>query len=328
MAMDIVCALRTFLRVADAGSFSAAALDLDLTQPAVSRQVSALEAHLNMRLLHRSTTALALTAEGMQMIPMALKVIDAVEALGESAGSEGTVSGKVRLSLPAPLVLDISDRLAALLYHHPELSIEVLFREGPSDLVGEGIDLEVRLGTIADSNLVCRRIGWTTSFLVAAPVYLERRAAPRTFEDINRHDCICSSLHGDSRSWLFSNGTDEVAVRIAPRLVVNSAVAVHRATLAGAGIAILSHTLAAPDIEAGRLINLLPDFPPARLPITLVYPSRHNVPLRVRTVLDLLVATMRDDLLMASSPTPDSNRRSAAKTTSTEARPATQSAAA
>ena len=105
--MDIVCALRSFLRVAEAGSFSAAAIDLNLTQPAVSRQVSALEAHLNTRLLHRSTTALALTAEGERMIPLARKVVDAVEALGESAGPAEAASGKanpdelVRLGLAA-----------------------------------------------------------------------------------------------------------------------------------------------------------------------------------------------------------------------------------
>src|SRR3954469_20582984 len=112
--MDIVCALRSFLRVAEAGSFSAAAIDLNLTQPAVSRQVSALEAHLNTRLLHRSTTALALTAEGERMVPLARNVFDAVEALGKSAGAAETASGKVRLSLPAPLGLYISDRLASL----------------------------------------------------------------------------------------------------------------------------------------------------------------------------------------------------------------------
>lgn len=299
--MDIVCALRTFLRVAEAGSFSAAAIDLRLTQPAVSRQVSALEAHLNTRLLHRSTTGLALTAEGEQMIPMALKVIEAVEALDDSAGPVGTVSGKVRLSLPAPLGLYMSDRLANLLDRHQDLSVEMLFREEPSDLVEEGIDLEVRLGPISDSSLVCRRIGWTTAFLVAAPAYLERRALPRTLEDLSRHNCICYTRGGDSRSWRFSNGADEVAVRIAPRLVVNNAVAVHRAALAGVGIAILSHVLAVPDIEVGRLVNLVPDFPPARLPINLAYPTRRNVPLRVRTIIDYLVAAMRDDPLMASS---------------------------
>ncbi|MER8825173.1 LysR family transcriptional regulator [Mesorhizobium sp. M0938] len=307
--MDIVCALRAFLRVAEAGSFSAAAIDLKLTQPAVSRQVSALEAQLDTRLLHRSTTALALTSEGERMIPMALRVIEAVEALGESAGPVGTASGKVRLSLPAPLGLYISDRFAAFLDRHPELSVELLFREEPSDLIGEGIDLEVRLGPVADSSLICRRIGWTTAFLVASPSYLEKPSMPRTLEDLNRHDCICYNRGGGGRSWKFSNGADEVAVRIAPRLVVDNAVAVHRAVLAGAGIAILTHILAAPDIGAGRLINLVPDFPPARLPINLVYSSRRNMPLRVRTIIDYLVAAMREDPFMASSASgPDESR--------------------
>jgi len=302
--MDIVCALRTFLRVAETGSFSAAAIDLRLTQPAVSRQISALETHFDTRLLHRSTTALALTAEGERMIPMARKVIEAVEALGESAGPAGGASGKVRLSLPAPLGLYMSDRLAPLLDRHPELSVELLFREEPSDLVEEGIDFEVRLGPVTDCSLVCRRIGWTTAFLVAAPAYLEKRSLPRTLEDLSHHDCISYSRGGDGRSWLFSNGADEVAVRIAPRIVVNNAVAVHRAALAGAGIAILSHILAIPDIEAGRLVNLMPGYPPARLPINLIYTSRRNMPLRVRTIIDYLVAVMREDPLMSSSSIP------------------------
>lgn len=124
--MDIVCALRSFLRVAEAGSFSAAAIDLNLTQPAVSRQVSALEEHLNTSLLHRSTTALALTAEGERMIPLARRVVDAVEALSESAGPAEAAPGKVRLSLPAPLGLYLSDRLATLLGRHPDLALSTL----------------------------------------------------------------------------------------------------------------------------------------------------------------------------------------------------------
>jgi DNA-binding transcriptional LysR family regulator len=300
--MDIVCALRTFLRVAETGSFSAAAVDLNLTQPAVSRQISALEAYLNTRLLHRTTSALALTVEGEQVIPMALRVVEAVDALGDNAFADGAmVSGKVRLSLPAPLGLYVSDRLQNLLESHPGLAVELLFREEPSDLIGEGIDLEVRLGAVADSSLMCRRIGWTTAFLVAAPDYLQTRAAPKTPEDLAAHACICYSRGGDGRSWSFSNGADEVSMRIAPRLIANNSVAVHRATLAGAGLAILSHILAGPDIEAGRLKNVMPDFPPTRLPINLVYPSRRNMPLRVRTAIDFLVEAIGEDPLMASS---------------------------
>jgi len=299
--MDLVSALRTFLRVAQTRSFSAAAIDLNLTQPAVSRQVSALEAHLKTRLLHRTTSALALTAEGEQMLPMALRVVEAVEALSEASGAEGaTVSGKVRLSLPAPLGLSISDRLARLLDDHPSLAVELILREEASDLVADAIDLEVRLGPVGDSSLICRRIGWTTAFLVASPSYLKARGIPQAPQDISGHSCICYSRAGDGRSWSFSNGSDEMVVRVEPRLVANNSMAVHRATLAGAGLGVLSHILAGPDIEAGRLVKLMPDFPPTRLPINVVYPSRKNMPLRVTTVLDFLIQSVRGDALMAA----------------------------
>ncbi|CAM5776205.1 LysR family transcriptional regulator [Labrys miyagiensis] len=298
--MDIVSALRTFLRVAETGSFSAAALDLNLTQPAVSRQVSALETHLNTRLFHRTTVALALTAEGEGMIPMAMRVVEAVESLGETACPGGApVSGKVRLSLPAPLGLYMSERLAGLLRRHPALAVDLVFRDDPSDLVGDGIDIEVRIGQVADNSLVCRRIGWTTAYLVAAPCYLEGRPGVAAPDDLPVHDCICYSRAGDGRSWSFSNGADDVAVRIAPRMTANNAVAVHRAALAGGGLAILSHILVCQDIAEGRLISLMQDFPPARLPINAVYPSRRNMPPRVRAVLDFLVEAVREDPLMA-----------------------------
>lgn len=300
--MDVVSALKTFLRVAETGSFSAAAIDLGLTQPAVSRQVSALEAHLNTRLLHRTTNALALTVEGEKMIPMALQVLEAVDALGETSCNEaGSASGKVRLSLPAPLGLYISDRLPALLDRHSELTVELIFREEPSDLVAEAIDLEVRLGMVGDSSLICRRIGWTTACLVAAPSYLMHRRAPHVPDEISGHNCICYSRAGDGRSWSFSNGADEARIRITPRLIANNSMGVHRAALAGGGLAVLSHILADPDVEAGRLIRLMPEFPPTRLPINVVYPSRRNIPLRVRTVLDFLVSAVHDDRLMVPS---------------------------
>ncbi|CEJ13806.1 HTH-type transcriptional regulator DmlR [bacterium YEK0313] len=300
--MDIVSALKTYLRVVETGSFSGAAVDLGLTQPAVSRQVSALEAHFGSRLLHRTTNALALTAEGERMIPMALKVIEAVDALGETADREAAAaSGKVRLSVPAPLGLYLSGRLPALLDAHPRLQLELIFRGEPSDLIAEAIDLEVRLGDAGSSGLICRRIGWTTAFLVASRDYLKRKGAPRSPEEIQGHDCMCYDRGGNGRSWRFSNGADDIAVRVAPRLVANNPVAVHRAALMGGGLAILSHILVKDDIEVGRLTNVMPDFPPARLPINVVYPSRRNLPQRVRTVLDFMVDVVRQDTLMASA---------------------------
>jgi DNA-binding transcriptional LysR family regulator len=299
--MDVVSALRTFLRVAETGSFSAAALDLGLTQPAVSRQVSALEEHYSTRLFHRSTNALSLTVEGEQMIPMAVKVIEAVETLGETASPEGTTaSGKVRMSLPAPLGLYISDRLPTFLKKHPGLSVDMAFSEQPSDLVGGGIDLEVRLGEVTDSGLICRRIGWTTAFLVAAPSYLEGRPVPMNPDQIAGHDCICYNRGGEGRSWSFLNGAEEEKIKVAPRMIFNNALAVHRAALAGGGLAVLSHVLVQDDIAQGRLIQLVPAFPPSRLPITVVYASRRNLPLRVRAVLDFIVEVVNRDALMGT----------------------------
>ncbi|ANM11275.1 MULTISPECIES: LysR family transcriptional regulator [unclassified Rhizobium] len=300
--MDIVSALRTFQRVVETGSFSAAAHDLDVTQPAVSRQVAALEGHFNTRLLHRTTSGLSLTAEGERMLPMALKIIEAVEELGDATGSDGAMaSGKVRLSVPAPLGLYLSERLGDLLAAHPKLSVELLFREQSSDMIEERLDLEVRLGSVADSSLVCRRIGWTTAFLVASPAYLARKAPPRTPKDIKEHECLCYDRAGDVATWSFSNGSEDISVRIAPRLTACSAVAIHRAALAGAGLAVLSHIIAVPDIAAGRLIPVMEDFQPSRLPITVVYPSRRNMPLRVKTVLDFLTDAIGQDPSMCAS---------------------------
>ncbi|WCK68998.1 LysR family transcriptional regulator [Agrobacterium tumefaciens] len=299
--MDVVSALRSFLRVAETGSFSAAALDLGLTQPAVSRQVSSLEEHYSTRLFHRSTNALSLTVEGEQMISMAQTVIDAVEALGETASADGIASGKVRISLPAALGLYISDRLPAFLTDHPGLSVDIVFCEQPSNLIGEGIDLEVRLGEVSDSSLICRRIGWTTAFLVAAPSYVQRRGIPGHLLELPDHDCICYNRGGEGRSWSFLNGADIERVGVNPRMMFNNTGAVHRAALAGGGLAVLSHILAREDIAAGRLVKMMPAFPPVRLPITVVYASRRNLPLRVRAVLDFLVDAVGEDVLMGTA---------------------------
>lgn len=210
-------------------------------------------------------------------------------------------SGKVRLSVPAPLGLYLSERLGDLLAAHPKLSVELLFREQSSDMIEERLDLEVRLGSVADSSLVCRRIGWTTAFLVASPAYLARKAAPRTPKDIKDHECLCYNRAGDAATWSFSNGSEDISVRISPRLTACSAVAIHRAALAGAGLAVLSHIIAVPDIAAGRLIPVMEDFQPSRLPITVVYPSRRNMPLRVKTVLDFLTDAIGRDPSMCAS---------------------------
>ncbi|MBA8881037.1 LysR family transcriptional regulator [Phyllobacterium myrsinacearum] len=304
--MDMISALQTFLRVAETGSFSVAASERHLTQPAVSRKITALEQHFDTRLLHRTTSGVALTVEGERLVPLALRIIDLFDELGDSVGTASThASGHVRISVPTPLGLYLSERIGDLLGSHPDLSLDLIFNEGTSDLISERLDLEVRLGTPADSSLICRRIGWTTAFLVASPSYVAHRSPLQKLSDIHGHDCISYGRVGDGYVWHFSTGAEDVCMNIAPKMLANNALGVHRAAVAGAGLAVLSHIIAAPDITAGRLVNLLPAYPPTRFPIYVVYPSRRNIPLRVRTVLDFLTAAVREDPLMNGVSTVD-----------------------
>jgi DNA-binding transcriptional LysR family regulator len=297
--MDLITVLRTFLRVAETGSFSAVAAELRVTQPAISRQVTALEQQVGVRLVHRSTHAVTLTDDGRELIGPAQQVLDAAEALQESTSHRRrNPVGRVRLSVPAPLGLYLSTHIGRLLDRYEHLSIDLL-RDGISDLVEEGLDLEVRLGTIEDSALIARHIGSTAAFLVASPQYLQGKSLPAHPRDLQEHDCIIYHRWGDANVWWFSSPQGNLSVSVSGRFRANNATAVHRAAIEGRGIAIISHLLALEDIEKGRLRALMPEFPPLRFSLSVVYPSRRNLPLRTRVVIEFLTELMRGDPAMS-----------------------------
>ncbi|MBR0695651.1 LysR family transcriptional regulator [Bradyrhizobium lablabi] len=290
--MDLIAALRTFLRVAEVGSFSAVAEERGVTQPAVSRQVSALEEHFGTRLVQRSTHAVTLTDEGREFVPAAQQLVDSADALEERTGRRRTKPvGRVRLSVPVSLGLYFSSKLGSLIKKYDELSIELLLHDSLRDLIEEGIDLQVCVGEVSDSALISRRIGAGTLFLVAAPAYLKGRAAPKEPADLRQHDCIV--YRGDE--WWFAGPQGAVSVSVHGRFRANNSEAVRLAALNGHGVALLSHLLVADDIATGRLRALMPEFPPARVPLTLVYPSRRNLPPRIRAVIEFLSETVQAD---------------------------------
>ena len=298
--MDLIAALRTFLRVAEVGSFSAVAEERGVTQPAVSRQVSALEEHFGTRLVQRSTHAVTLTEEGRELVPAAQQLVDSADALQETTGRRRRKAvGRVRLSVPVPFGLYFSGRLDALLKKHEELSIDLILHDRLRDLIEEGIDLQLCVGQVSDSALISRRIGATTAFLVAAPDYLMKgRAAPEQPADLQKHDCIVYHRWGRDDVWWFASPEGAVSVSVRGRFRANNSEAVRRAALNGHGIALLSHLLVAEDISAGRLRVLMPAFPPARFPVTVVYPSRRNLPPRVRAVIEFLIEIIQADPAM------------------------------
>jgi DNA-binding transcriptional LysR family regulator len=294
--VDLIAALRTFLRVAEVGSFSAVAGERGVTQPAVSRQVSALEEHFGTRLVQRSTHAITLTDEGRELVPAAQQLVDSADAMQQQTGRRRTKPvGLVRLSVPLPLGLYFSGKLDSLLKKHDELSIDLILHDRLRDLIEEGIDLQVCVGEVSDSALISRRIGTTTAFLVASPDYLKGRAVPKEPADLQQHDCIVYHRWGRDDVWWFAGPEGAVSASVRGRFRANNSEAVRRAALNGQGIALLSHLLVADDIGAGRLRVLMPAFPPARFPLTVVYPSRRNLPPRVRAVIKFLSEIVQAD---------------------------------
>jgi DNA-binding transcriptional LysR family regulator len=297
--MDLIANVRSFLRVSETGSFSAVAAERGVTQPAISRQVSALEDYLGARLVQRSTQAVTLTEEGKGLIDAARELVDAADELFQSATRAAkSPEGLVRVALPVPLGLFLSDRIPALLHRYEKLSVEVVMRDRVGHLVEEGLDLEVRLGEIENPSLVCRRIGSTSTLIVAAPEYLERTRCPQHPRDLEHHDCIVNCSSGRENVWWFTEtgrSEAECSVAVRGKFSADNATAIHRAALAGQGIASLSHLLVTDDIENGRLRQLVPQFAFRRAPVYITYPSRRRLPHRTRAVIDFIVTLLQQD---------------------------------
>ncbi|TKC92741.1 LysR family transcriptional regulator [Polyangium fumosum] len=301
--MDLINNLQSFLRVAETGSFSAVAAQRGVTQPAISRQVGALEEYLGAQLVQRSTQAVTLTEEGRNLLAPAQQLVDAAEGIRNMTGrGQREPVGSVRVAVPVPLGFYFSDRVSSLLTCHGELSIDLVMRDHVGSLVEEGLDLAVVAGTVEDSSLICRRVGWTSSFVVATPEYLAGRPLPREPSDLAGHDCIVHRRRGSDGTWWFTDrrkaSTDEgreCAVKVGGRLSADNESAVYRAAVGGHGIANLSHLLVMDDIGSGRLCRLLPDHQCRRQPVYITYTSRRHLAQRTRAVMDFLVELIQED---------------------------------
>lgn len=295
--MDLISSLQSFVRVAETGSFSAVAAERGVTQPAISRQVTALEDYLRTQLVQRSTQAVTLTEEGRNLLLPAQELIDAADGIRQlSGGWSRQPSGPVRLALPVSLGLYVSDRVSALLAEFDALSIDLVMRDGCGNLVEDGLDLEVCVGEPRDAYLICRRVGSMEEVLAASPAYLSGRALPARPADLEGHDCVVHRRREGGGGWRFL-GRDaglELAVSPRGRFSADNAAAAYRAALAGQGIACLPAVLAADDLASGRLVQVLPDHPLRRHPVYVTYASR-RLPHRTRAVIDFLVRLFQAD---------------------------------
>ena len=293
--MDLIGALRAFVRVTETGSFSAVARETHVSQSAVTRLVAQLEQHFEVRLFHRTTRRLSLTDDGQVLLAHARHLLESADEMETVLGRQsGTPRGLVRLGTSVAGGLFLATRLPVLLARHPGLSVELVMRDQESDMVEERLDLAFRSGEIADASLVARRAGFLGRAVVAAPVYLERHGAPSTPEDLAAHICLIHDATAEPAVWRFTGTDGPLSVRVTGAFIANDSEAVRRAARAGHGIALLPEIQLIDDLRAGRLFRLMEDYPSQRVPVHIVYPSRRNLAPRTRVVMDFLVQQTRE----------------------------------
>lgn len=288
----LISDLRIFLAVTATGSLSAAARQLDLAPMQVSRRVAALEQELGVRLFHRTTRSVSLTAEGEALLPYACTMNEAEEsARGELSQTSSRVSGVLRMSAPSvfgqSIVLGL---LPQLLAQHPDLRIDLNVSDRMVDIVAQGLDLALRIAPLADSELVARKIIANPRVICAAPGYLSRRGQPVVTADLDTHDCII--LEAIPR-WplIIDNTLQRKSVR--GRLQTTSVDAVRTAAVQGLGLAMLTYMDVFGQLADGSLVQVqLQDAAMEELSVWAITPSRRFVPLRVKVFLDALEAAL------------------------------------
>jgi DNA-binding transcriptional LysR family regulator len=290
---DTLALFQTFVRVAEAGSFTAVATERNTSQPTISRQIATLEEHLGCPLFQRTTRSLTMTDDGRVFYEHARRTIEAAaEAESVVGRRRRKPSGKLRIAASVVFGrLHVIPRLPRFMARYPDIEIDLLMNDGFSDLVEEGIDLSIRVGMITDSSLIARRIGTTRRVVVATPDYLARKGIPKTPDDLQNHDCIVYSRLATGDNWSFTGPEGPISVPIYGRFHVNNTEGVRAAILQGLGIGYVPvwHFVDS-EIESDRLVVLLRNFEPSPQPISAVYSSRRFLPLKVRTAIDFFAA--------------------------------------
>jgi DNA-binding transcriptional LysR family regulator len=290
--MDRIGDLNLFLRVLDLGSISAAARSLDLSVAVASQRLQRLERSLGVRLLHRTTRQLRPTPEGVALAEQGRALVEDLEALTSNLSNTAKgVTGTLRVTLPATFGRQyISPLLPEFMSRHPRLRLHIDLSDQMRDLVSDGLDLAIRIGTLKDSELVAARLATDRRVLCASPEYLRHHGVPKKPEDLAKHECLLMAVSRDASDTWHLRGPDgnEVAVRVQSRLKSNLGEVIRDAALGGLGISLHSTWHVCEDLRAGRLKQVLPDY---RLPESGIYavmPERRMVLPRVRAFVESL----------------------------------------
>ena len=289
--MDRIDCLRAFVRALEGGSFSAAAKELGIGQPAVSKRIAALESEFGTQLFLRTTRKLRPTPEARRIYDLARQMLENFDMARASLNEASPrPTGTLRVSVPSSFGRRyMMPVIADYVRDYPEVRVDVRFSERFVNLVEEGVELALRIGNLQPSTLVARRLGTVQRHLVATPTYLHGRPKPRTPEDLNAHQCIIYSRLASAHEWTFESENGRHVASIDGPLLVDDADAMEEAVRHHLGIAVLPDWNAADGIRSGQLEYVLPDYSIPALPLHAVYPEVHWMSPRARSFLDLLV---------------------------------------
>ncbi|MEW4948200.1 LysR family transcriptional regulator [Pseudomonas asiatica] len=299
MAVNSFDGIREFVTSAQTLSFTAAALELGVTSSAVGKSVTRLEARLGVKLLHRTTRRLILTSEGEAFLASCLRAIDEL-AESESFLTTGQQEpvGRLRVDLPAAFGRrHILPTLIKLAVRYQKLDLSISFTERLVDILNEGVDLVVRIGTLKDDgDLVARKLGSQKLLICATPDYLQRHGIPQNREDLLRHDCIVGWRNGTRKTWMLLDEKGQVYEQeVCVKHEMGDGEMLLEMVLAGGGLAQLPTWLVQDFIEDGTLVSVLEQYEGAEMPIHVIWPRTRYIQPKVRMIIDELIALAQRD---------------------------------
>ncbi|ABE33298.1 bacterial regulatory helix-turn-helix, lysR family protein [Paraburkholderia xenovorans LB400] len=296
--MDRLTSLGVFVAAVEEGSFAGAARRFGLSAAMAGKHVSALEAELNARLLHRTTRRLSLTDTGQTYYERSKRILEAFdEAKREASDSQGTARGVLRIAAPVTFgAMHLGEVVARYMEDHPHVNVEVLLGDRYVDLIDAGVDVAIRIGKLEDPGLVTRRLAPCRMVVCASPAYLKRHGTPRKPDDLLRAQRLAFSEAVSAGDWTLHDRKNRAHVIDGPcRMTANNTQMLLASAIAGAGIVYGPTFVFGAHIRSGELVALLPAYRAADLTIQAVYPSARRIPLKVRRFVDYLAETFGDE---------------------------------
>lgn len=289
MALKDIVSLRMYTRVARLGSFSAAARESGLAQSQVSRMIAELEASLGARLLSRTTRAVVPTEAGLEFLARMEPILAAVDDAENSVRETGELRGILRIGMPATMGLRVViPKLSTFTDRHPALHLELLLEDQWQDMVKEAVDIGIRVGKLPDLAGTAKQIGMMRRVLVASPAYLKKHGTPEHPDNIEAHRIVGGPAGAQITSWQFEREGKTASVSPSSQISINNTAGALAAATGGLGIVSTTSWACASEIESGALVQVLPKWNMAELPVHAYFPMGRTTRLAARVFVDFL----------------------------------------